>query len=303
MYYSLNIDTLGISGRQSELIELALTYKFHGIDVELETISRRETLESLSGVRQMFDSAKLGRDGFSLPIGWRAEKPQYEQQKSGLKHLLDIAQGLGMSYAAAKISPDTHLPFPEDFELHQTRIREVADLLAPRDLRLGLCMQAAAAHRAGCDSPFVHQAETFTTLVNTVAHPQVGMVLDTWDWVVGGGTVAMLKDVPVEKILAVRLAGLPAGVELELAQETDRVIPEQDSQVDNGQFLAALNEMGYQGSVAVWPHPSHLASESRDDAAKRAKEALDQLWIDSGMAPGPPMAEEQVAAEDGQPIS
>ena len=38
MYRSLNIDTLGVSGRQSELIELALTYRFRGIDVDVEAL-------------------------------------------------------------------------------------------------------------------------------------------------------------------------------------------------------------------------------------------------------------------------
>ena len=35
MYKNLNSWTLGISGRQSELIELALTYGFRGLDIDI----------------------------------------------------------------------------------------------------------------------------------------------------------------------------------------------------------------------------------------------------------------------------
>jgi hypothetical protein len=37
MYKNLNTAALGITGRQSELIELALTYGFRGLDLDMVT--------------------------------------------------------------------------------------------------------------------------------------------------------------------------------------------------------------------------------------------------------------------------
>lgn len=288
MYRSLNTDTLGVSGRQSELIELALTYKFKGIDVDVETVARRETMESLPPTKQMFDSAKLKLDGFPLPVGWRAEKQQYEAQKNSLGHLLEIASGLGMTHTWSAIYPDTHLAFREDFDLHQERIREVAELLAPKNIRLGLVLLAAPSHRAASSAPFIHDVEQFLSLINTVNHDSVGLVLDTWNWSVGGGTLKELGEVAVDKLVSVRVAGLKPGVEMSMAGESDRVLPGGEAQIDNGAYIKALDEMNYEGPVSIWPHPELLSSGSRDHAVKSVKQSLDQLWIDAGMAPAPP---------------
>lgn len=46
MYHNLNPAALGITGRQSELIELALTYGFGGLELDIAGIvKRREPME------------------------------------------------------------------------------------------------------------------------------------------------------------------------------------------------------------------------------------------------------------------
>lgn len=41
MYKNLNAEVLGVSGRQSELIELAMTYGFIGLDVDITEVVKR----------------------------------------------------------------------------------------------------------------------------------------------------------------------------------------------------------------------------------------------------------------------
>jgi chitinase len=41
MYKNLNAEVLGVSGRQSELIELAMTYGFKGLDVDITEVVKR----------------------------------------------------------------------------------------------------------------------------------------------------------------------------------------------------------------------------------------------------------------------
>ncbi len=66
MYKNLNSDALGISGRQSELIELALTHKFSGLDLDLAPLCRQVQSRGLEHARRFLDSAKLKIGGFEF---------------------------------------------------------------------------------------------------------------------------------------------------------------------------------------------------------------------------------------------
>ncbi|MCA9175009.1 MAG: sugar phosphate isomerase/epimerase [Planctomycetales bacterium] len=301
MYRSLNLKVLGATGRQSELLESALTHKFKGIDVDVEAVARRQTMETLPRTRQMFDSARLHMDCFPLPIDWQAEKAQFDTKMQGFGTLLDVASGLGMSYAEAIVRPDTKLPFPDDFEQHVSRIRQVADRLAEKEIRLGISFTGAPALRNAAANPFVADVEKFTALFEAINSRNVGMIVDTWDWVVSGGTLAQFKALKPESIVAVRFASLKPGVSPDAAGKDDRVLPNSDGLVNNGDFLAALAEMKFEGPVSVRPSASTLGKIGADRLVRKAKDSLDLLWIDGGLAPKPVTVVETVppaAADD-----
>ena len=68
MYRSLNVETLGVTGRQSELIELVLSYRFKGLDIDIEAFARQlnEKDEILQSTKSNYDFAKSEHD--SLPV-------------------------------------------------------------------------------------------------------------------------------------------------------------------------------------------------------------------------------------------
>ena len=74
MYKSLNAESLGISGRPNELIELALTYKFRGLDLNAETWSRGREQAAM-----FLKSANIRVGGFDLPVPLSAEEAEYKQ--------------------------------------------------------------------------------------------------------------------------------------------------------------------------------------------------------------------------------
>ena len=53
----------------------------------------------------------------------------------------------------------------------------------------------------------------------------MGLCLDVWEWHVGGGTLEQLREFPVEKIVMVRIADLPADANLETVTEEERLLP------------------------------------------------------------------------------
>jgi len=59
MFKNLNPAAIGISGHQSEIIELALTYGFAGIDLNIAEFATRARLKGLPYARRLIDSARI----------------------------------------------------------------------------------------------------------------------------------------------------------------------------------------------------------------------------------------------------
>ena len=75
MFKNLNANVLGISGRQSELIELALTYGFRGMDVDMSELLKRSESRGIDWaarfIRSAHNSSRFSAGGFDLPICWQ----------------------------------------------------------------------------------------------------------------------------------------------------------------------------------------------------------------------------------------
>ena len=93
MYKNLNSWTLGISGRQSELIELALTYGFRGIDIDIQDmIGRSESKGVEHATRFLLSAQKLLRiGGFDLPVVWADDEATYKADLAKLPQVAEMA--------------------------------------------------------------------------------------------------------------------------------------------------------------------------------------------------------------------
>lgn len=58
MYKNLNATVLGVSGRQSELIELAMTYGFSGLDIDIVDLVKRTQRSEFEKAARYLLSAK-----------------------------------------------------------------------------------------------------------------------------------------------------------------------------------------------------------------------------------------------------
>ena len=69
MFKNLNTSVLGVSGNQSEIIELALTHGFKAIDLDMVDFANRAKLRGMPYARRLIDSSKLTIATFDLPFG------------------------------------------------------------------------------------------------------------------------------------------------------------------------------------------------------------------------------------------
>ena len=279
MYKNLNPDAFGVSGRQSELIELALTYGFKGLDLDLTWFSRQVEMHGLQHARRFLRSAGIKIGGFELPVRWQGDDALYQQDLDQLPQLAETAAEIGATGCRTEVMPACdERPYHENFEFHRQRFTEIADTLAPHSIRLGLDFQATTSHRTGRRHSFIHSPDALLTLAKTVGVSNVGVVVDVWNWHVSGGHLDQLRQLSADQIVMVRIADAPADVELVAITDDQRLLPGTTGVVDIVSVLAVLLDLGYAGPVTPYPCPSKLPGGTRDSIVRQAANSIEKAW-------------------------
>ncbi len=285
MYKDLNIEYLGISGRQNELIELTLSYGFKGFNLDIEQFAQQVERDGLDSARRLIDSARLRLSTFKLPVDVDTNEPDYQDQLTALKKSASLASSLGCKVCRAVAPPaGDALAYHDHFELSRRRFSEIAEVLAEFDISLGLELLAASSHREGRGYPFIHRVDTLMMLLKTINLPNVGLVLDIWNWHVAGATVEQLSLLDPGDIVALELADADSEPGDDSACESTRRLPGETGKIDAEAYLRAVAEHGFDGPVTAKPHPSQFEGLSRDAIAKQTGESIDRVWRAVGLS-------------------
>jgi sugar phosphate isomerase/epimerase len=305
MYKNLNPQSLGVSGRQSELIELALTYGFRGLDLDASEIIKRAIHLGVEEAARYIHSGRVKVGGWLKPVDLAASPGTFAKQLERLPTLASAAKQIGFTRCTFEVQPvSADLRYHENFERHRERLNAVADVLGPLGIRLGLALKPVAADREDAAHPFIHQAEELLTLMRNVGSDHVGLALDTWSWKVGGGGRDQLAELMGQQIVSVTIADVPLDADFRTISETQRLLPEEASIAELGALLRSLSQRKYSGPVTLRPHPSHLAKLSRDASVEKCAKILEQIWVAAGLSkavkpapapPPPPTAEPAVS--------
>ena len=284
MYKNLCADALGVTGRQSELIELTMTYGFRGFDLDMADVAKRAETQGSDHALRFLQSAGLKIGGFKLPVRWEGDVADYKANLAELPQVAEVAKSLGADRCYLTVPPATDtLPFNEFFEQSRTRIAEIADVLATQEIRLGLGFHAAADRREGFQFQFIHQAEALLTLMKSIGSSNVGLLLDLWNWRVGGGGTDQLRDLSAEQIVIVRLSDVPEDADLATIEESQRTIPEVTETSEAIKVLTFLGEIAYDGPVTLNANASQFSTTKRDAVVKEASQKLDDLFKAAGI--------------------
>ena len=284
MFKNLSPKALGVSGRQSELIELSLTYGFGGLDVDMADFLKRVRTSSLEQARRFLDSANVEVGGFDFPIDWQGDDASFEKSRPVIDQLGEICSAIGAKRCCIAVAPASNeLPYHENFERVRARLTHIAEVFEPHGTRLGISFQAAANLRKDHDYQFIHQAEAIITLLKTLTAKNIGLTLDTWNWRVGGGAADQLEELSGDQFVMVRMADVPADVDWNELTDEQRTMPSSDGLVDNVSFIRKLAEKDYEGPVTVYPNPAQLTGMTRDSIVQKAAQLLDETWEAAGV--------------------
>ncbi|MCE5268248.1 MAG: sugar phosphate isomerase/epimerase [Planctomycetaceae bacterium] len=280
MFKNLNAPALGLSGHQSEVIELALTYGFTGIDVNMVEFATRVRLKGMPYARRLIQSAKVRVGSFALPIEWDGDDAAFSTELKKLPEYAQCAAELGCTRCTAMLAPAGDArPYHENFELHRRRLHEICDVLKPSGVSLAVGFQAVESLRRGKAFEFIHDLDATNLLINMVSASNIGLLLDTWEVVACGSSIEAVGKLSAKQIIAVQVADMPAGVAPADLDEKSRLLPgAENGQVDVAAFLSQLKTMGYDGPVTVKPSRTVFQSRRRDVIAKQTAEALEKVW-------------------------
>ena len=205
MYKSLCTDGLGVSIRQNELIEFALTFGYKGIEIDMADMVGRAEKMGDEFATQFVNAANVEISTFELPIDFSSTDEDFQAQAGKIDKICDLAKSIGAKHCYIKVK-STHpaLQYQENFEKHRERVAGIADKLAEVGTKIGL--QFMAGGSAGDDMRFIHQPDEMLALVKSIGHSNVGFVLDTWNWQVAGGTLSELKELDLSNVFEVRMA-------------------------------------------------------------------------------------------------
>jgi sugar phosphate isomerase/epimerase len=287
MYKNLSPTPIGLLGRQSELLEIALTHRFKGLDIEIAEVLRRAQTSGAQQACRYLCSAAMKVGGFELPVRWSGDEKLFQTDLEQIGPLLAVCTALGADRCFTSIAPTCEeRAFHENFQFHVARLQQLADALLPANVKIGLSWLSAPSDRADGGFEFIHQADPMLLLLNSLQRENVGLVLDAWQWHVGGADLARVKGLRGDQVIAVRLADIPADVDISTIANEQRVMPGEGGIIDSPALLSALDEIGFVGPVSAAPWPGLFKGQTREAIVSKVSANLDSLLAGvTGAAP------------------
>ncbi len=283
MYKNLNSELLAISGRQSEIIELALTYGFRGIDIDMVDLVKRCQRSSYENASRFLASSKLKIGGFETPIDLDADDEAYALKLAALNGVAEIANRADARIAILTIPTGTNrLPYPEYFEIIRKRINEIADIFAKEEVRLALAFNAIPDLAEEKQFKFIRDVDGFLVLIKACNAKNVSIVFDSWNWHLGRGTEAQLDALGLERVAAIRLADCSEGVDPAAATADDCLLPSSTGVIDSVSYLRKFADEKLKLPVTAMGKPLNQTA-TRDALVGLAQDALDKTFLEAGL--------------------
>lgn len=286
MFKNLVGEGLGVSGRQNEMIELALTFGYRGLDIDMnDMVGRAVEISQQFACQYLLAAEKSLQIGcFELPIDFRADDEKFKASLPRLDVMIQICTQLNATRAYISIPASSSVPFQENFERYRLRIGQVADLVAGCGLRIGLAFNGTAEAAKRYENKFITSADELLTLIKMVGKSNVGLMLDSWHWYLGGGTIAALERMSGDQIVAARFADFPSDLTPENAKSKSRQLLKVDDNSFTVQVLRVLNQINYEGPLAACPGSSQFGGMTRERIVQTLSENLNDVLPIAGIA-------------------
>ena len=274
MYQCLAPGMIGVDRPFSDCFELAVDAGFDGLELDLDQLRA----EGPGAVADTYDEHELGRGSPGVPVRYDAPAEDYEAGLERLRELAPDVTKAGCSRMSTYVlSFSDERTFEENFAFHVDRLEPIAEILADHDVRLGLEYLGPETLRADHEHEFIHTSAGMLELCGAIEPDNVGLLVDCWHWYTADESVDDLLALSNEDVVDVHLNDAPDKPRAEQI-DNQRAMPATTGVIDVAGFLGALDDIGYDGPVAVEPFSDELAAMPDEEAVAETKAALDRAW-------------------------
>ena len=279
MYKILNLKGLGVAGRQNELIELALTHGFKGVEIDMVDLVGRHDALGKEFACQFLQSANMDIGTFDLPINFGGSDEEFVKSCESLETIMDLAKTLNASRCRIRIEPNSETTsFNENLERHKERIEDIAARLEGNGTKVGLYLQASQAVEADGNYKFVQTAEEMIKLVTAIGHANVGFSIDTWEWSVGGGALDQISELDPKSIVEVLYSDMSDEATPGDYKRADRTLPAMGSNPFSYKLAQFINSGSVECGVSMGTDTHFFAgANNRHDVVAKFSALLDKL--------------------------
>jgi len=285
MYKNLDAQVLGISGRQSDLIELAMTYGFQGLKIDGVDLQRRIARTDFEKASRFLLSSGMRVSGFNVPCDLDAPEKDFDESLKEVEAVVHVA---GLVHARAGfllIPPATdRAPFPQYFEFVKGRIDRLAEVFSKHNVLLGLRLSTFLEDRKDFKYAFVQDVGGALALMQACQSKATGFVVDTYHWTVGKGTWEQLTSLSADRVASLDIADVQVVPEVKDSTESLKLIAGTAGTIDNSRFARILDTNGYDGPITSSPSSTNLGSITRDTIVAKAQDILDSTLTAAGLA-------------------
>lgn len=276
MYKNFSARVLGISGRQSDLIEIAMTYGFQGLDIDAVDLQKRIARTDFDRASRFLTSSGMKVSAFDVPCDLDSQDENFGNSLKEVEAVVAVAGKVKARTGILAIPTSTNrASFPQYFEHIRARIQRIASLFESHQVLLGLSMSTFAEDRADRQFSFIQDVDGALALVHACQSEYVGILVDTFHWTVGRGTWEQLASLPGRKVAGLNIADAMAIPEIKDSRDSLKLIAGSGGIIDNGRFAKILAENGYDGPITSCPSPTNLGAITRDAIVSKAQDALD----------------------------
>lgn len=270
--------SIGVQATQQEAIVFAKQYGFEAVEPQATFLATLSTSE-IDRIAADVKSAGLVWGNASLPTDFRKDAETFEKGLSQLPAAAKALQRAGVSRVGTWISPaHASLTYVANLKQHVERLRKVATVLADHGLRLGLEYVGPKTAWTSNRYPFLHSMTEMKDLHAAIGMRNVGFVLDSWHWFTAGETAADLATLRNEDVVCVDLNDAPAGVALDQQIDSKRELPMATGVIPIGDFLNALQRIGYDGPIRCEPFNAALRALPRDEALAAVAQSMKKAF-------------------------
>jgi sugar phosphate isomerase/epimerase len=275
---SLNTGSIGLEVNQLEAMKLATEYGFNAMTVHLNEMINMDKSERMDFVEQM-KSKGISWGSTNLPMEFRASEKTFKKALNELPRKAEVLQEIGGTRMNTWIMP-THktLTYIENFEQHQERLQQVANVLGHYDIRLGLEYVGPKTLMTRDRFSFIHTMQELKMLMDAIDESNVGFVLDSFHWFCAEESVADLLTLDKEDIVTVDLNDATAGRNAAEQIDNERNLPLVSGVIDTKAFLSALARIGYDGPIRAEPFNNALNEMDNEAAIQATADAMKKAF-------------------------